>query len=121
MPRKSMVLAAIVFAAILPAAAGQGRQEGASTDQPKAHGTVTSWDPGSHTFRVKTHDGTESVFHWNERTQMRGEPKVGETIKLEFHKDASGNAMATRIAVKDKEAREATGERRSHEPSLSKS
>ncbi len=106
--RKLMSLAAAVaLAAALPALAGQQKQaqSGEKSNVPHAHGTVTSWDEGSHTFRVHQPDGSESVFHWNAQTQMRGAPKVGETVKLEYARDASGNAVATRIAVpKEKDA-----------------
>jgi len=116
--RKSISLAAAVaLAAALPVLAGQQQKQAGSGEKsamPHAHGTVTSWDEGSHTFRVHQPDGSESVFHWSARTQMRGTPKVGEMVKLEYERDASGNAMATRIAVpKEKDA----SARQQHHPS----
>ena len=50
---------------------------------------------------------------------MRGRPKVGEMVKLEYQRDASGNAMATRIAVpKEKDA---SARQQHHDPSTTKS
>lgn len=121
MRRIATLATALMLAAVLPAAAGERRSEGKGADgsgAPRAHGTLASWDSSSHTFRVHQQDGSESVFHWNERTQMKGTPKVGEMVKLEYQRDASGNAMATRIAVpKEKDA----SARQHHDPSLTKS
>ena len=123
--RTILSLAVALALAALPAAAGQkqhagaGEPSGERSGEPRAHGTVTSWDDTSHTFRVHQPDGSESVFHWNERTQMRGRPKVGEMVKLEYQRDPSGNAMATRIAVpKEKDA---SARQQRHDPSTTKS
>lgn len=100
MRKKIAAVAMLACLGAVPAFAGRNHTAPAGADT-RIHGTITSWDASSHTFRIHRADGQDAIFHWNERTQMRGTPQVGEMVKLEFERDASGNAVATRIAAKD--------------------
>jgi hypothetical protein len=105
------IAATLLCLATLPAFAGPNRQRNSSGEEQRVHGTITSWDVSTHTVHIAQAGGGDSVFRWNESTQIHGTPKVGEMIKLEFERDPSGTPVARRILAKDPSERRPAGER----------
>jgi len=83
-----------MFVLCIPAIADQTKPT-EKTDHAK--GTISAWDEGSKSFKVKDKDDKEWSFSWNDATKVHGTPKVGESVRVEYTKDKDGNALATRV------------------------
>ena len=76
----------------------------ASQTQPAAkpgwaRGTITAWDEGSKSLKIKGDDGQETALVWDKDTKVHGSAKVGEPAKVKHKKDKDGRLLATHIYV----------------------
>ncbi|HEY3174821.1 MAG TPA: hypothetical protein VGK94_03575 [Candidatus Polarisedimenticolia bacterium] len=97
--RRLLVLAVAAMFAFGVMAFASEAQTKAMEKGDHAKGTITAWDEGTKTMKVKDKDGKEWTFEWNDQTMVHGAPKVGEMVKLDYSKDKDGKMLASHVYV----------------------
>ncbi|HKY31756.1 MAG TPA: DUF5666 domain-containing protein [Candidatus Polarisedimenticolia bacterium] len=84
-----------------PGALAEGNQtrRAAKPDPDTVRGTITDWNDGAKTFKVRDESGQEVSLVWDDGTKIHGTARVGETVMVKHKKDKDGRMVAKVIKV----------------------
>ena len=84
----------------IPAFAGEQQKAQHSDMRHLAKGEITAWDAQAKACTVKSHDGKEIAFSWDDKTTVVGAPKVGAMVEVDFRYEQEGKVrLAEKITV----------------------